>query len=162
MICPGCQSSLTFEQVYYCKIYPCTWCDGIWLRADIFPRLASILAVDVEKSDHDYLKLFKPRKVTLPDSEKRPRLCPECQAAMKEFNFAYDSNIFLDKCPQCGGIWTDAGEILKVAEHLKMDPRIYDVGQNLIGEDDVTRDIRRVETFMKIVYTIVRGLPPSL
>jgi Zn-finger nucleic acid-binding protein len=157
MICPSCQSSLTFEQVYYCKIYPCTRCDGIWLRAEIFPRLASSLAVNVEKSDHDYLKLFKPREVALPDS-KRPRLCPQCRTAMKEFNFAYDSNIFLDKCPRCGGIWTDAGEILKVAGHLKMDPMVYEVGQYLIGEDDVTRDIRRVEAFMQIVYSIVRAL----
>lgn len=160
MICPGCQSSLTFEQVYYCKIYPCTRCDGIWLRADIFPRLACILSVNVEKSDHDYLKLFKPREVASPTSEKRLRLCPQCQAAMKEFNFAYDSNIFLDKCPRCSGIWTDAGEILKVAEHLKMDPRIYEVGQDLTGEDDVSRDIRRVEAFMQIVYIIVRGYWP--
>jgi Zn-finger nucleic acid-binding protein len=116
--------------------------------------------VNVEKSDHDYLKLFKPRKVVSPDSKKRPRLCPECQAAMKEFNFAYDSNIFLDKCPRCGGIWTDAGGIFKVAEHLKMDPRIYEVGQDLLGEDDVTRDIRKVEAFMNIVYTIVMALFP--
>ena len=158
MICPGCQSSLTFEQVYYCKIFPCTRCDGIWLRAEIFPRLASILAVNVDKSDHDYLKLFKPREVAFPDSKKRLRLCPECQAAMKEFNFAYDSNIFLDKCPQCGGIWTDAGEILKVAEHLKMDPRVYEVGQYLLGEDDVSRDIRRVEAVMQIVCIIGKAL----
>jgi Zn-finger nucleic acid-binding protein len=114
-----------------------------------------MLAVNVEKSEHDYLKLFKPRKVALSDSENRPRLCPECQVVMKEFNFAYDSNIFLDKCPRCGGIWTDAGEILKVAEHLKMDPRIYEVGHGLIGEDDVTRDIRRVEIFINIVLRIV-------
>ena len=158
MICPSCQSSLTFEQVYYCKIFPCTRCDGIWLRAEIFPRLASSLAVNVDKSDHDYLKLFKPREVAFPDPEKRPRLCPECRAAMKEFNFAYDSNIFLDKCPQCGGIWTDAGEILKVAEHLKMDPRVYEVGWNLIDEDDVTRDIRRLEAFIQIVYIIAKAL----
>jgi Zn-finger nucleic acid-binding protein len=116
--------------------------------------------VDVEKSDHDYLKLFKPREVALPDSQRRPRLCPECRAAMKEFNFAYDSNIFLDKCPRCGGIWTDAKEILKVAEHLKMDPRVYEVGHYLTGEDDVSRDIRRVEAFMQIVYIIVRGYWP--
>jgi Zn-finger nucleic acid-binding protein len=116
--------------------------------------------VNVEKSDHDYLKLFKPREVASPASEKRLRLCPQCQAAMKGFNFAYDSNIFLDKCPRCGGIWTDAGEILKVAEHLKMDPRIYEVGQDLTGEDDVTRDIRRVEAFMRIVYIIARALFP--
>lgn len=158
MICPGCQSILTFEQVYYCKIYPCTRCDGIWLRADIFPRLASSLAVNIEKSDHDFLKLFKPREVALPDSQRQPRLCPECQAVMREFNFAYDSNIFLDKCPRCGGIWTDAGEILKVAEHLKMDARVYEVGRGLIEEDPVTRDIRRVEIFMNIICRIVMGL----
>ena len=160
MICPSCQSSLTFEEVYYCKIFPCTRCDGIWLSAEIFPRLASILAVNVDKSDHDYLKLFKPREVAFPDPKNRPRLCPECQAAMKEFNFAYDSNIFLDKCPRCGGIWTDAGEILKVAGHLKMDPRIYEIGQDLLGEDDVSRDIRRVEAFMNIVCNIVMALFP--
>ena len=81
---------------------------------------------------------------------------------MKEFNFAYDSNIFLDKCPRCGGIWTDAGEILKVAEHLKMDPRVYEVGWYLTNEDDVTRDIRRVKTFMQIVYIIAKALSPKL
>jgi Zn-finger nucleic acid-binding protein len=116
--------------------------------------------VNVDKSDHDFLKLFRPREVAFPDSQKRLRLCPECRAAMKEFNFAYDSNIFLDKCPRCGGIWTDAGEILKVAGHLKMDPRIYEVGQGLIGEDDVTRDIRRVEAFMRIVFIIAKALFP--
>jgi len=116
------------------------------------------LAVNIKKSDHDFLKLFKPREVVLPDSQRQPRLCPECQAVMREFNFAYDSNIFLDKCPRCSGIWTDAGEILKVAEHLKMDARIYEVGRGLIEEDDVTRDIRRVEIFMNIICRIVMGL----
>ena len=52
------------------------------------------------------------------------------------------------------------GEILKVAEHLKMDPRIYDIGQNLLSEDDVSRDIKRVEAFMQIVYTIAMALFP--
>ncbi|MHC4648344.1 MAG: TFIIB-type zinc ribbon-containing protein, partial [Planctomycetota bacterium] len=157
MRCPSCESILSSESAYYCKIYPCPRCDGIWLQEAIFPRLASMLAANVEKSDRDYMKLFKPRDVASPDSQKGPRLCPQCQTVMSEFNFAYDSNIFLDRCPRCRGVWSDAGEILKVAEHLKMDPRIYEVGQCLIGEDAVTRDARRVEIFMNVIFRILAG-----
>jgi Zn-finger nucleic acid-binding protein len=120
--------------------------------------VASSLAANVEKPDDDYLKLFKVREVASPDCQHEARLCPECQAVMREFNFAYDSNIFLDKCPRCGGIWTDVGEILKVAQHLKMDPRIYEVGQSLLEESPAMRDIRRTEIAINIIYRIALGL----
>jgi Zn-finger nucleic acid-binding protein len=77
---------------------------------------------------------------------------------MTEFNFAYDSNVFLDRCPRCRGIWTDPGEILKVAEHMKMDPRVYEVAQDLTKENPAITDIRKTEAFIRIIVRIVVGL----
>ena len=158
MLCPACKSSLSSKTVYYCRIHPCSSCSGIWLSSDIFPRLASMLAVNIEKTDDDYLSLFKPRQVAKPGTKKIARLCPQCQVGMHEFNFAYDSNIFLDRCSRCSGVWTDSGEILKVANHLKIDPRIYDLGQNLIGENQAIEDINKSEAFMLTVFRILQGL----
>jgi Zn-finger nucleic acid-binding protein len=116
------------------------------------------LAANVEKPDRDYLKLFKPREVSSPEGHRPARLCPHCQAAMTEFNFAYDSNIFLDRCPRCRGIWTDPSEIIKVAEHMKMDPRVYEVAQDLTKENPAIRDTQKTETVIRVIYSIVVGL----
>jgi membrane associated rhomboid family serine protease len=42
---------------------------------------------------------------------------------MNKFNYAYGSNVILDKCPDCDGIWADAGESKLVAQYLKDDPQ---------------------------------------
>ena len=40
--------------------------------------------------------------------------------------------MFLDKCPRCGGIWSDGGEAARVARYLKTDPQIDAVAQHII------------------------------
>jgi membrane associated rhomboid family serine protease len=60
-----------------------------------------------------------------------PRICPRCGASMRKFNYAYDSNIILDKCPDCGGIWTDRGEIRALASYMKGHPKLDKLGRSL-------------------------------
>lgn len=50
--------------------------------------------------------------------------CPRCQQEMKKINYAYDSNIILDRCPACDGIWTEGGEINRVAIYRKGNPEL--------------------------------------
>ena len=37
----------------------------------------------------------------------------------ESFNFAYDSNIFLNRCNACKGLWLDGGELRSVAQFIK-------------------------------------------
>lgn len=41
------------------------------------------------------------------------------------------SNIFLDKCPDCGGIWADKGEAIGIAAYLKDNPKATAVGKSI-------------------------------
>ena len=46
------------------------------------------------------------------------------QYQLKKINYLADSNVILDKCPACQGIWADGGEAKAIAEHLKVNPKI--------------------------------------
>lgn len=48
--------------------------------------------------------------VSVADSEKIIK-CPKCNVGMKKIS---KRNITLDKCPKCGGIWFDPGEMQKL------------------------------------------------
>ena len=58
-----------------------------------------------------------------PDESEMIRACPKCMMAMKKVNYAYDSNIIIDRCEKCAGIWTDKGELIAIAKFVKNDPR---------------------------------------
>jgi membrane associated rhomboid family serine protease len=48
---------------------------------------------------------------------------------MRKMNYAYDSNIILDKCDRCGGIWADFGEVMKLAVFRKGNPLLNRMGE---------------------------------
>jgi Zn-finger nucleic acid-binding protein len=126
MICPNCRSNLSSKTIRTCEVYFCMECDGIWVSRETFCRLGNILSIDLKPDEHSKLKLFKPRDVKKSGEPLIARICPQCNIGMQQFNYAYDSNIFLDRCPKCCGIWADAGEMIQVARYLKpdMDERI--------------------------------------
>jgi Zn-finger nucleic acid-binding protein len=67
-------------------------------------EIASVQGVNkeiftAEKDDHDELD------------------CPQCTGIrMEHFNYGDTSGIILHKCLQCGGVWMDKDELLKVEE----------------------------------------------
>jgi len=52
---------------------------------------------------------------------------------MEVVNYSYDSNVFLDKCPACGGVWTDEGEVERVARYLKGNPAVNRYTESLMA-----------------------------
>lgn len=64
----------------------------------------------------------------------RRRHCPRCATGLSSFNFGYDSDVFLDRCGSCGGIWADRGEAIKVAQHLRGHPTVNRVAEALAQE----------------------------
>jgi Zn-finger nucleic acid-binding protein len=126
MICPKCKSYLSRKIIRTCEVHCCMECDGVWVGKETFCRLGNIMSFDLPPVKNKKYKLFKPRDIKKSGEQIIPRICPQCSVGMKQFNYAYDSNIFLDKCPKCGGIWADTGEMMQVAKYLKpdMDERI--------------------------------------
>lgn len=88
------------------EIDVCPHCHGIWFDhgelVDFVKKLSESPKIkpkervrserrDAGRSSHRGLK---------------PRACPRCDTEMRVFNYAYDSNVYLDRCPDCTGVGT--------------------------------------------------------
>jgi len=53
------------------------------------------------------------------DHDHQSNACPRCAKVTEPFNSAYYSNIFLNRCADCRGLWLDGGELRRVAPLIK-------------------------------------------
>jgi len=95
MKCPRCNfllCSIVYDGV---QIEICPECKGEWLHAGELQKIVQ----HHDEDDHDELN------------------CPHCEGVrMEHFNYGDTSGIILHKCPECGGIWTDKDQLMKVEE----------------------------------------------
>jgi Zn-finger nucleic acid-binding protein len=68
-----------------------------------------------------------------PGNESK-KLCPRCGVATDVFNYSYDSNVFLNRCPVCHGVWADRGEVEHVACYLKGNPAVNKYAESFAEE----------------------------
>lgn len=79
---------------------------GIWFDEGELQQIkrANVLAfVDLEK-------ISVPEHTAAPQAATA-RLCPNDQTPLRTYRYLFNSNVFLDECPTCGGIWIDDGEL---------------------------------------------------
>ncbi len=82
---------------------------------------------------------------------------------MDKFNYMYDSNIILDKCKTCNGLWADGGELIKLAIYTKGNPILNSLGNALVGinilkeKKKLQRKIlnRSLSAFVATLYLVI-------
>ncbi len=144
MKCPACSNALRQVKTESVLIDHCTQCKGIWFDPDeLAPVIMALKSAD--------LTLAKETESTAPiharpahTVKENDRFCPRCDKKLKKFNYGYDSNVFLDRCTDCQGIWTDAGEVNQIIEFLKPNPKAEELGRLIIRiqsnlEDDTDK-----------------------
>ncbi len=89
----------------------CPSCGGIWLDKDE-------LEVIQESKEHDYTAELgrMPELGIQAYALARQKLqqtisCPNCAAEMEGCEYARCSQVMIDVCPKCHGIWLDKGEL---------------------------------------------------
>ena len=55
---------------------------------------------------------------------------------------------------KCKGVWTDSNEIDKIAEYIKLDPRVIEICQSLTG-NKALEELRQIEA---VVYQLLMAL----
>ncbi len=141
MKCPVCSCRLRRVRSKNTIVDICSNCSGVWFDSGELQVFLRDLIKSQEISPVP-TRLFKPREVEVIDqSATESRICPKCSFVMKTFNYAYDSNVFVDKCPECEGIWTDAGEVKQIARHLKEDPHASVVAQDIVKQQQSLNDL---------------------
>ena len=129
MKCPRCNSLLCSIEYDGVQIEVCPNCKGEWLDAGELQKIVQ---------HHD--EVFSPEEIASLDAVNKQIFtaekddqdelnCPHCEGVrMEHFNYGDTSGIILDKCPKCGGIWTDKEELTKVEE-------VVDGWKTHLGED---------------------------
>ncbi len=150
MHCPVCRIGLDRLSCDGIEVDSCPECQGIWFNAgDLKPYIDGILAKD-ESIPHDSAELHR-SIVALRDLSESVRPCPHCNVGMKKFNYAADSNIIIDKCSDCEGLWVDKKEIRELAIFAKGNPLLDRLATSLAGfAADRERKLEKIQILREI------------
>jgi len=113
MLCPFCQESLEKAIFYGVEIDYCPKCLGLWFEEDELRLAKDKKDKDLNWLDIDLWKEKRKFKIS-----RNSRLCPFCRLPLYTVNYG-DSEIKIDLCNLCSGIWLDRGEFKKIIEYLR-------------------------------------------
>lgn len=131
MQCPVCNNALTEKLYYQVPIHVCTQCGGIWFeQGELKEYIDDML---IERQDIPDLPISTQTIPAIGEIKiKEPvKPCPKCQQTMTPYNYCYNSNVILDKCAPCQGIWVDGGKIEQIAQYHKVNPDVAGIGEGL-------------------------------
>lgn len=115
MQCPKCPGTLE-KRTYGRKItvHRCNECGGLWCKPEV------LIEMKREWMSEAVLDAGDPRLGKqldkLGDIE-----CPECAVAMDKSHDERQIHIWYERCPQCGGLFFDAGEFTDLKYDTLMD-----------------------------------------
>ncbi len=133
MNCPVCGKNLkpiTYENQ---EVYLCSKCGGIWFDKGVLLKVVNNLISENKVTTQTIKEAFRNKIIRVDEIKQVQRKCPRCNIDMDIRNYSYDSNIFIDKCPKCNGIWTDKGEVQAIAKYIRGNPDIDSYAKELIG-----------------------------
>jgi Zn-finger nucleic acid-binding protein len=145
MNCPTCKNKKLSEKIRIGDVIidRCSFCGGLWFEQDEL-RLAKDKKIkdarwlDVELKDEklDWFKFELWKDKIKFKTVKDTKLCPHCQISLNKINYG-DSDVEIDICGVCKGVWVEQGEFKKIIKYVK-DKADYEVlnnyAKNLISE----------------------------
>jgi Zn-finger nucleic acid-binding protein len=92
------------------EVDQCSKCEGIWLEKGELERIQEVVLHDyrgeLAQIPEDARKAYQAAR-----QKRDPLKCPACQSEMTEREHGYCSQIFIDVCRKCQGVWLDKGEL---------------------------------------------------
>lgn len=161
-ICPDCQSPLQAKGYEGVTIDVCAACAGIFFDegevAQVMAKgLSAMEELDAEIAPAGSIEL----STSIEPTKGVARKCPNCSTGMDKFRYMYSSDVVLDECKKCGGIWVEDGELRRmrevVAAHRKPPSRpearrvavMSAAGAAAPEERGFSLRIRRVQDFLR-------------
>ena len=108
MICPACNAALVEQKAGSVTVDVCRdGCAGVW-----FDNFELQKMDDGSESAGESLLSLSPRT---PPSVSDKRSCPRCSGVrLRRFFHSVKKEVEIDECPQCAGVWLDAGELIRI------------------------------------------------
>ena len=114
--CPGCRTDLNLYALHGLEIEGCPACKGIWLDRDELRKLK-------DKSQTGTWRTLRWLDDEMEAMEKAhavlsSRACPKCEDKKLLATKFGESNVLIDLCPSCQGIWLDRDEFQEILDYL--------------------------------------------
>ncbi len=112
MQCPKDKSPLS-PTVYEADVTVerCPTCGGTWLDAGELERIEQTVGRDYREAIAN-MPSDTIAAIEMAYQKSAPeRVCPKCGRAMERREHGYCSQIMIDICPSCRGVWLDRGEL---------------------------------------------------
>ncbi|MCO4747253.1 MAG: zf-TFIIB domain-containing protein [Proteobacteria bacterium] len=111
MLCPRDGEKLEVRMVEGVEIDACPKCEGTFLEPGELEA--------IEDAHHKHATGEPPEQPDIVESaldmarqtRRAGAICPKCQLQMTPREYAYTSQIVVDRCGGCGGAWLDVGEL---------------------------------------------------
>lgn len=116
MHCPHCRAELKTYPYHHFTVDFCPTCGGLWFDPGEMRDYIQLCLQDNPNLCKEKINLQQ----TVANINRLPEpvyLCPRCHISMEKVNYSYDSNVIIDKCPKCCGIWVHRGEIQRIVRY---------------------------------------------
>ena len=150
MMCPRCKKNLEKAILSNVEIDFCPICLGMFFGKDELRIAKDEKDKNLLWLDIDLWKDKKKLKIS-----KANLLCPSCQLPLYTVNYG-DSEIKVDICSVCQGIWLDRGEFKSIVDYLKEKVK-YEILENYLS--NLAKEIAEVfvgpETFKEEILDVL-------
>ncbi|HHE76543.1 MAG TPA: hypothetical protein ENL27_00980 [Candidatus Parcubacteria bacterium] len=130
-LCPDCKQKLEPIIFYKTEVDYCPKCLGIFFEEDELRQ-----AKDAKDRNLSWLDIDLWEDEGHFELSPGPRLCPVCRMPFYQTHYG-DSDIMVDICNLCHGIWLDRGEFKKIVNYLKEKAdweAVHNYGKSLFEE----------------------------
>lgn len=111
MKCPNDKETLVgFKYENEVNVDACDKCGGYFLDKGELEKIQNLRVYDYSEEFKKIPSFFDSKDIAL--QNKGPDLsCPKCSKDMEKREYAYCSQIIIDTCIECNGVWLHAGEL---------------------------------------------------
>lgn len=113
--CPKCHVALESKEIKKVTVDLCPKCEGVWFEKGELRQAKDATDPDLNWLDFEIWK-HKDRFKHSASSLK----CPACGLQTVTLKYG-DSEVEIDYCPKCRGVWLDKGEFIKIIESLTVE-----------------------------------------
>ncbi|MFC2061832.1 zf-TFIIB domain-containing protein [Elusimicrobiota bacterium] len=105
MECPACKVNLK-NHILEGKIYhKCPGCEGFWFDKNELAQL---------KQERDWFKIDSKHNDVSASITESNLSCPRDKEALQAIEYGHETDILINVCPKCEGLWLDAGEVYNI------------------------------------------------
>lgn len=111
--CPACKNTMSGVMISGVEIDFCKeGCKGVW-----FDNYELVKLDEVHEGSVEELKEILSAERS-DDTRVKKLICPRCQIAMKRRRYRYGTDVEIDNCYNCNGIFLDAGELQNIRQNF--------------------------------------------